>query len=372
MSGIYLHIPFCRQACTYCDFHFSTSLNNKSEVVKAILAEAALKKSYLGSPEISSIYFGGGTPSLLTERELADIMETLGSFFSWKSGIEITLEANPDDISTGALKDWQRLGINRLSIGLQSFNDEELKWMNRAHTAAESESSVKLAQDSGFGNISIDLIYGSKYQNLVSWKDTLNRAIALESQHVSAYNLTIENKTVLGLKHQKGAEPAVNEDLSSRQFLMMLDQFDSAGLVQYEISNFGKTGYFAVHNSNYWLQKKYLGLGPSAHSFNGTSRQWNVKNNGAYIKAIAAGTGFFEKEELSLNDRYNEYVLTRLRTIWGCDLSEIRTLFGEAILDHFTRGLEAVSRFVEEKNGVIFLNREGRLRADGIASDLFL
>jgi oxygen-independent coproporphyrinogen III oxidase len=372
VSGIYLHIPFCRQACNYCDFHFSTNLNNKGEVIQAILAEAALKKSYLGDPNIGSIYFGGGTPSLLSEGDLAGILETLAGFFSWPSGSEITLEANPDDISVKALKHWKSVGINRLSVGLQSFNDEELKWMNRAHTAAESLSSVKLAQDSGFGNISIDLIYGSRFQTLASWDATLKQAIALESQHVSAYNLTIEHKTALGLKHLKGTEPPVNEDLSSLQFLNMLEQFDSAGLVQYEISNFAKAGFMAVHNSNYWLQKKYLGLGPSAHSFNGLSRQWNVKSNAAYIKAIAAGEGFFEREELSLNDRYNEYVLTRLRTIWGCDLAEIRALFGETILAHFIKGLKDLNAFVEEKNGLIVLNREGRLRADGIASGLFL
>ena len=228
MSGIYIHIPFCRQACNYCDFYFSTQLNNKQHVVDTILKEIETRNSYLTERKIESIYFGGGTPSLLNRTELASILEALSRIYSWEHNIEITLEANPDDINAQLLANWRELGINRLSIGLQSFDNEELKWMNRLHDAGESSSSVKMAQDSGFGNISIDLIYGSRFQSLSSWEKTLEQAIALQTQHISSYNLTIENKTVLALKHQKGLEPAVNDILSSEQFLMMRNMLQNA------------------------------------------------------------------------------------------------------------------------------------------------
>ena len=371
MPGIYLHIPFCKQACNYCDFHFSTSLGTKGTVIAAMEQEIALRHTYLGGKEIESIYFGGGTPSLLSQRELAGLMGSLGRHFSWKKDIEITLEANPDDITPTALQDWKTLGINRLSIGLQSFNNEELRWMNRAHTAEESLSSVRMAQDMGFDNITIDLIYGSKFQDLASWENTLTRAIALGVPHISSYNLTIEPKTALGAKWKQGKEPLVDEGLSSAQFLLMLDLLGKAGFIQYEISNFGKDGFFARHNSNYWLGRHYLGLGPSAHSFNGISRQWNVKSNQQYLKALQEQGPFSEKEELSDKDRYNEYVLTRLRTIWGCDVNEMEGLFGPALTAHFKKAIQAAREFTEEKNGVFTLNKRGKLIADGLASDLF-
>jgi len=372
MSGIYIHIPFCKQACNYCDFYFSTSLGTKQTVISAIVKEIALRHSYASTKEAHSIYFGGGTPSLLSRSELQCLFDALQNHFLWDKNIEITLEANPDDINSQSLRDWQSLGINRLSVGVQSFNNEELKWMNRTHTAEESTSSVKMAQDVGFDNISIDLIYGSKFQTLLSWEDTLKKAVALGTQHISSYNLTIESKTVLGLKNKRGQEPSVNDELSSKQFLMMQGRLEAAGFVQYEISNFGKPGHFAVHNSNYWLQKNYLGLGPSAHSFDGLSRQWNLKNNAAYVKAIDDSTDFFEKEQLSISDRYNEYVLTRLRTIWGCDPSEIKKLFGQKIFEHFDTQIKLFAHFIELNNNSIVLNKEGQLKADGIASDLFL
>lgn len=371
MPGIYLHIPFCKQACNYCDFHFSTSLGTKETVIAAIRQEIDLRHSYLDEKQIDSIYFGGGTPSLLTQEELAGLMAGLAQHFSWKPDIEITLEANPDDITPAALQSWRALGINRLSIGLQSFNNEELRWMNRAHTAEESLSSVKLAQDKGFDNITIDLIYGSKFQSLASWENTLVAAIALGVPHISSYNLTIEPKTALGSRWKQGKEPLVDEGLSSAQFLLMLDLLGKAGFIQYEISNFGRSGFFAQHNSNYWLGRHYLGLGPSAHSFNGSSRQWNVKNNQQYIKALEEGQLFAEKEELSAKDRYNEYVLTRLRTIWGCDVNEMEPLFGTELALHFKKGIQAGREFVEEKNGVFTLNKRGKLIADRLASDLF-
>jgi oxygen-independent coproporphyrinogen-3 oxidase len=244
--------------------------------------------------------------------------------------------------------------------------------MNRAHTAVESVESVKLAQDHGFDNISVDLIYGSKFQDLAVWEQTLRKTLDLNTQHISSYNLTIEDKTVLGLKHQKGQEPGIDDRLSSRQFLLMLDVLENSGFTGYEISNFGKQGFYAVHNTNYWLQQPYLGLGPSAHSFNGKSRQWNVKNNSLYIKAFNENTSFFEKEDLSLHDRYNEYILTRLRTIWGCDEKEIEKLFGSELKKHFRAQVQFMRSFIKEKDGIITLNRDGKLRADGLSAELFI
>lgn len=372
MAGIYIHIPFCKQACTYCDFYFSTSLANKDLIIDAIIYEITIRNNYLQDKNIESIYFGGGTPSLLAKKDIARILEAVHSYFFWKKDIEITLETNPDDITSQNLKDWKEVGINRLSIGLQSFNNEELKWMNRAHDAQQSFSSVKMAQDFGFNNITIDLIYGSKFQTLQSWEDTLSRAISLNTQHISSYNLTIEPKTVLGVKQAKGFEPPVNDDLSSQQFQLMCNMLRDANFIHYEISNFGKENFFAVHNSNYWLQQAYLGLGPSAHSFDGVSRQWNVKNNNLYVRALQEGTVFFEKEILESKDRYNEYVLTRLRTIWGCDEREIDSLFGKEILLHFKQNIHLHHSFIIEKNGIYLLNERGKLQADGIASDLFI
>lgn len=341
-------------------------------MIGAIVQEVDQRNSYLETKTLNSIYFGGGTPSILSPPDFQRIFSALEKYFYWDRTCEITLEANPDDIHEAALNTWKDAGINRLSIGLQSFNDEELKWMNRAHTAKESLSAVKLAQDKGFGNITIDLIYGSKFQTLPVWEETLQKAIGLGTQHISAYNLTIENKTVLGANYKKGIEPAVNDDLSSRQFLVMMDELRKAGFRHYEISNFGKEGFFARHNSNYWLQQHYLGLGPSAHSFNGTSRQWNVRNNNLYVRALKENSSFFEREELSDKDRYNEYVLTRLRTMWGCDLGEIEILFGKEKALHFKSAAALQSEYMKKEKDIYTLNRQGKLRADGIASDLFI
>ena len=372
MAGVYIHIPFCKKACNYCDFHFSTHLASKPALVKALLYEIDIRKDYLISKRLKSIYFGGGTPSLLSQDELMQIISRLANYFTWDKSTEITLEANPDDITTEHLKMWKTSGINRLSIGLQSFNDEELKWMKRVHTAKESENSVKMAQDSGFNNISIDLIYGSKFQNVKSWDTTLNKAVRLNTQHVSAYNLTIENKTELGLKLQRGKEPGVDEYLSELQFKLLRECLKENGFIQYEVSNFGRENYFAQHNSSYWKQEPYLGVGPSAHSYNHYSRQWNVRNNALYIKGLELGQTYFETETLSTKNMFNEYVLTRLRTIWGCDTGEIAEKFGIVYAKHFKKKIEDYSKFFLIENNVYRLNEEGLLKADGLASDFFL
>lgn len=373
MQGIYLHIPFCRKACLYCDFHFSTQLKTKGILVDAICKEIELQKNFLEGKKIDTIYFGGGTPSVLEKNELEKIFNALSNYFNWDKNAEITLECNPDDLDKEKLKALKELGINRLSIGLQSFDDKELKWMNRLHTAAESEACVKLAQEIGFNNISIDLIYGSKFQTIENWKKTLEKAISLNVQHISSYNLTVEERTELGNAVLKGKENPVDEEKSSEQFLVMMNTLQANGFEHYEISNFAKKGFEAIHNTNYWKGAKYLGLGPSAHSFNGVSRQWNISNNALYVKAINEGTEFYETETLSKLNRYNEYILTRLRTKWGCDLNYIKTQFGEDFAEHFSETSKNYLPRSIQKNGTIYsLTTEGKLLADKIAMELFM
>jgi len=374
MSGIYIHIPFCKQACYYCDFHFSTSLQNKSSLVTSILSEMDMRLNYLPNKTINSIYFGGGTPSLLSEKESFLILEKIYKLYHVSNNAEITFECNPDDLSDEKLKELKRLEVNRLSIGLQSFDDEELIWMNRAHTAKESESSVKRAQDRGFENITIDLIYGSKFSNLSNWKKTLDKAINLNVKHISSYNLTIEEKTKLGHDYKVKKEVAIDDEKSSELFLEMIDRLEKNSFIQYEISNFGKEGFFSIHNSNYWKSEHYLGLGPSAHSFDGKSRQWNVSNNNLYIKYLSEKSEvYFEKEILTEKERFNEYVLTSLRTIWGVDLNYLKSNFSHDFITVFLNQIaeEIKLERVKVKDTTYTLTEKGKLLADKIASDLF-
>lgn len=375
MSGIYIHIPFCKQACNYCDFHFSTSLQNKEALVKSIVSELDFRREYLQDKSIETIYFGGGTPSLLSEKEAFLILEKIYKLYNVSNDAEITVECNPDDLSNEKLKELKRLEVNRLSIGLQSFNEEELVWMNRAHTAKESEASVKRAQDRGFDNITIDLIYGSKFSNLSNWKKTLAKAVSLDVKHISSYNLTIEEKTKLGHDFKAKKETAIDDEASSDMFLEMIDHLEKNGFIHYEISNFGKEGFFSTHNSNYWKGKHYIGLGPSAHSFDGVSRQWNIANNNAYIKRIADNTpDYFEKEILTETERFNEYILTSLRTIWGVDLNYLKASFNGDFIKLFLKQAEHYM-----SNGTIVVHKDtytltekGKLLADKIASELFM
>ncbi len=375
MSGIYIHIPFCKQACHYCDFHFSTSLQNKGLLVNSIISEIDLRLNYLPNKKIESIYFGGGTPSLLSEKETFLILEKIYKLYNVSKDVEITLECNPDDLTDEKLKELKRLEVNRLSIGLQSFDEEELIWMNRAHTAKESESSVKRAQDRGFENITIDLIYGSKFSNLANWKKTLNKAIALDVKHISSYNLTIEEKTKLGHDFKLKKEVAIDDEKSSELFIEMINRLEKNNFIHYEISNFGKEGFFSLHNSNYWKGEHYLGLGPSAHSFDGQSRQWNVSNNNIYIKRISENNeSYFEKEILTEKERFNEYVLTSLRTIWGIDLNYLSANFNTEFVKHY---LIQIEKYIKQETVVIndttyTLTEKGKLFADKIASELFV
>jgi oxygen-independent coproporphyrinogen-3 oxidase len=375
VSGIYIHIPFCKKACHYCDFHFSTSLQHKDALVKSILTEIDLRNHYLPDKQIETIYFGGGTPSLLSEKETFLILEKIYKLYTVSKNAEITFECNPDDLSDEKLKELMRLEINRLSIGLQSFDEEELIWMNRAHTAKESEASVKRAQDRGFENITIDLIYGSKFSTITNWKKTLDKAIALDVKHISSYNLTIEEKTKLGHDVKAKKEIAVDDEKSSEMFLEMIDRLEKNNFIQYEISNFGKEGFFSTHNSNYWKGQHYLGLGPSAHSFDGASRQWNVANNNLYIKQVAEkGDTYFEKEVLTEKERFNEYMLTSLRTIWGIDLNYLKANFNSDFVKTF---LTQIDIYIKQER--VFVNSntytltdKGKLLADKIASELFI
>lgn len=330
--------------------------------------------NYLPNKTIETIYFGGGTPSLLSEKEIFQILEKLYKLYNVSNNAEITLECNPDDLTDEKLKELKRLEINRLSIGLQSFDEEELIWMNRAHTAKESESSVKRAQDRGFENITIDLIYGSKFSNLTSWKKTLDKAIALQVPHISSYNLTIEEKTKLGHDFKIKKEAAIDDEKSLEMFLEMIDRLEKNDFIHYEISNFGKEGFFSKHNSNYWKGEHYIGLGPSAHSFDGTSRQWNVSNNNLYIKYLEEKSeAYFEKEILTETERFNEYILTSLRTIWGINLDYLKTNFSSDYAKNF---LNQIQEYIKQETVVVkdktyTLTEKGKLLADKIASELF-
>jgi oxygen-independent coproporphyrinogen III oxidase len=374
MAGIYLHIPFCKQACYYCNFHFSTSLKQKNGFLEALLKEMALQHAYLQGEMVETIYFGGGTPSLLTAAELQRIMTALYGYFTIDKAAEITLEANPDDITDEQLANWKAAGINRLSIGVQSFFGEDLQLMNRAHNAQQAIDCITRAQAAGFTNLTIDLIYGSPTLTDEKWKQNVQRAIDLQIPHLSCYALTVEPGTALQHLISKNKAPAVSSDDQARQFLLLMDWLRAAGYEHYEISNFALPGKRSRHNSAYWQGKHYLGLGPSAHSFNGVSRQWNVSNNARYIASLADGTVPFEKEDLTGTQQVNEYIMTSLRTIEGMDLQHIQQLAGAQA----SRSLQqSSSRYIQqqlirqEENRLI-LTEEGKLFADKIAAELFV
>lgn len=379
MAGIYLHIPFCRQACHYCNFHFSTSLKRKNDFVAALLKEMEGRRDYIGSATVETVYFGGGTPSLLSEEELQQILGRVRELFTLAPDAEITLEANPDDITVaGKLKAWKAAGINRLSVGIQSFFEADLQWMNRAHDAGQAANSIRMAQEEGFDNISVDLIYGGPTLPDGHWEKNVAQAVTSGISHLSCYALTVEPRTALDkMIHQKKKE-AVNPDDQARQFLLLMSWLAAAGYEHYEISNFSLPGHRSRHNSSYWQGKPYLGLGPSAHSYNGASRQWNVANNAQYIDGIFAGKLLFEKEELTLVQQLNEYIMISLRTMEGCDLQRVSDQFGEEKARELQeQAAPYISsgkiKLYEEpaKNPRLVLTQDGKLLADGIAADLF-
>lgn len=372
MAGIYIHIPFCKQKCSYCDFHFSTNLHNKSNLVKAINKELLLRKNEISQP-LETIYFGGGTPSILSEIELESIFETIFKNYSTQNLKEVTLEANPDDLNQEKLKFLKSTPINRLSIGVQSFFEEDLQLMNRAHNAQEAERSIKLVQDFGFDNITIDLIYGSSTTTNDMWMKNLQQAINLNVPHISSYALTVEEKTILDHQIKKGITKPVDEDRQNEQFQLLVDTLTSNNFIQYEISNFGKENYFSLHNSNYWKGIHYMGIGPSAHSYNGKSRAWNIANNTKYIQAINQNNLPQEIEVLNEAERFNEMIMIGLRTIYGINVDRINSEFSQPILDLFYQEINQLIKenlIIQQENKII-LKPESKFFADGIASRLF-
>ncbi|WP_309877894.1 radical SAM family heme chaperone HemW [Chryseobacterium rhizosphaerae] len=372
---IYIHIPFCKQKCSYCNFHFSTSLNFKDEMLQAMKTEMMLRKDELQNKTLQSLYFGGGTPSILSVDEIHSLIDEALKYFSFDKNIEITLEANPDDLDQRFVKQLAGTPVNRLSIGTQSFFEEDLKLMNRAHSASEAESSIKRAQDFGFENLSIDLIYGSPTSNLEIWKENLNKTIELEVPHISSYALTVEPKTALENWISKGKVTSPKEEEQNREFYYLSDFLKDNGFEHYEVSNFAKPGFYSRHNSAYWKYKEYLGIGPSAHSYNGFDvRSWNIANNPQYIKKLAAKNLAKEEELLSQEDQFNEMIMIGLRTIWGVDLSSLKNKFSDKVMDHFQTEIKSK---IEE--GILIIEKDHLkipekhwFMADGIASDLFL
>ncbi|MFB6455741.1 radical SAM family heme chaperone HemW [Chitinophaga sp. Hz27] len=374
MSGIYLHIPFCKQACYYCNFHFSTSMSQKDAMVKSILQEISLQQNYLGSDIIHTIYFGGGTPSLLSQSELQQILDRLRTHFTIAEDAEITLEANPDDLDPAKLQELKALGINRLSIGIQSFHEADLKWMNRAHNAQQAEDCIKNAQEAGFQNITIDLIYGGPGLSDEGWEYNVKKAIAFGIPHLSCYALTVEPGTALDHFIKKKKMEATDPEKAARHFEQLMRWTEAAGYEHYEISNFALPGWHSRHNSSYWKGLSYLGLGPSAHSFNGHSRQWNVANNSSYIKSIEKGEIPFELETLTAEMQFNEYIMTSLRTSAGCDIGWVEERFGADLAKELLNNCRQFIQksWMEEHGTSLRLTKAGRLFADGIASDLFI
>ena len=368
MAGIYIHIPFCRQACHYCNFHFSTSLRYKNELVAALLKETADRKDYIQGDEVETIYFGGGTPSLLPAEDISSLANIFRNLFKITADAEWTLEANPDDITEEKLLQWKASGINRLSIGVQSFFEEDLAWMNRAHTASQAIHNLQLAREH-FDNISIDLIYGTPQMTASKWESNIKQAINLQIPHLSCYALTVEPKTPLFKMIEEHRSPNTDPEKQSEQFMVLMHRLEAAGLEHYEISNFAKPGFRSRHNSSYWQGKKYLGLGPSAHSFDGVSRQWNVANNSRYIDAVNNSIMAYEKEILTSTQKINEHIMIALRTMEGIALDKFD--------DSARNQLKISSRkFIEngllvEINNSLVLTKEGKLLADGIAASLF-
>lgn len=372
MAGIYIHIPFCRQACHYCDFHFSTNLKLQDEMVRAIGKEITNRRDYLNK-QIHTIYFGGGTPSILSTEQIAYLLEVVNESFNVDVSAEISLEANPEDLTSTKAKDLFKAGINRLSIGIQTFDDSKLTWMNRIHNAHESMHAFENVRVAGFRNISLDLIYAIPDHSQEKWESDLKAVVDLQPEHISLYGLTIEDKTVFGKWEQSNKLVQVPEDEAASQYLFAIEYLKSRGYIQYEVSNFGKDGFHSRHNHSYWSGIPYLGVGPGAHSYDGKSRRFNVRNNPKYIRAIKAGKSYFESEQLSETQRINEQILTQLRTAQGLNLQKIRNEAGEGLETLHLEFIEQVHQqgLIEIKDGFLSLKPRGFLVADEIALKLF-
>ncbi|POY37256.1 coproporphyrinogen III oxidase [Flavobacterium alvei] len=372
MSGIYIHIPFCKQACHYCDFHFSTSMKKKDEMVLALAKEIQMRKSEFKDEVVETIYFGGGTPSRLQIADLRLQLDAIYENYKVAKNPEITLEANPDDLSEDYLIELSRIGINRLSIGIQSFFEEDLMMMNRAHNSVEAKKCLELATKY-FDNISLDLIYGIPEMSNEKWKQNIETALSFGIPHISSYALTVEPKTALNKLIQTGKIAQLKDEVAEAHFQILVEMLENNGFIHYELSNFGKENYFSKNNSAYWLGKKYIGIGPSAHSYDGISRSWNVSNNTLYLKSLEENKLPNEIEILSTNDRYNEYIMTGLRTIWGVSLDRILDEFGNEYLNYLQKQAQ---KFINDEllfveNNILKPTPKGKFLTDGIASDLF-
>jgi oxygen-independent coproporphyrinogen-3 oxidase len=372
MSGIYIHIPFCKQACHYCDFHFSTSMKKKDEMVLALVKEIQMRKNEFENETIETIYFGGGTPSRLPIADLRLQIDSIYKNYKVSENPEITLEANPDDLSEDYLIELSKIGINRLSIGIQSFFEDDLQLMNRAHNSAEAKECLEIATQY-FDNISLDLIYGIPGMSNEKWKQNIETALSFGIPHISSYALTVEPKTALNKLIQTGKIAKPNDEVAEAHFQILVETLEKNGFIHYELSNFGKENYFSKNNSAYWLGKKYIGIGPSAHSYDGISRSWNVSNNAMYLKSLGENKLPNEIEILSKTDRYNEYIMTGLRTIWGVSLDRITTEFGNDYLDYLQKQSQ---KFINDgllsiEKSILKPTPKGKFLTDGIASDLF-
>ncbi len=374
MAGIYVHIPFCKKLCNYCDFYHVITTKDHSAFLKALLREAELRQDYAGNEPISTIYFGGGTPSVLSVKELEIVLDYVKTRFSAEPSCEITIELNPDDITPEYLKGLKKLGFNRISLGIQSWRDEDLKMLNRRHTGLQATEALKDTLKAGFENVTIDLIYGIPGMSLKEWESNLDRTLTYDIKHLSAYHLTIEPGTVFGRMKEKGLFEEMDEEKSNAEFNILVRKTESAGFIHYEISNFGKPGYFSVHNTNYWKQVPYIGLGPSAHSFNVYSRQWNISDLKKYIRYVNDGTAFFKKEDLDLKTRFNEYIMTSLRTMWGIDLEYLERTFEKESYDYV---INLSGKFIDygmmklDKKNLVLTN-QGKMISDNIISEFMM
>jgi oxygen-independent coproporphyrinogen-3 oxidase len=374
MAGIYIHIPFCKTLCSYCDFYHVVSRSDNRAFIDALVKESAIRREYIGNEVISTVYIGGGTPSLLSVKEIQSILDNIRKLYSVEENCEMTMEMNPDDIGKDYLNDLKYSDINRISLGIQSWRDSDLKLLNRRHNVAQAVYALEETIKTGFKNITIDLIYGIPGLTSQDWSSNLDFSFSFDIKHLSAYHLTIEPGTVFGKMKEKGLLSEIEEEESNTQFHILIDKAESAGFVHYEISNFGKPGFFSMHNSNYWKQVNYLGLGPSAHSFNGYSRQWNVRDVKKYIKAINSGSLLFEREELDKRTRFNEYIMTSLRTMWGIDLDYVERTFDKEGYDYI---VNLAGKFIDyglmkpDKKTLILTN-QGKMISDNVISELML
>ena len=374
MAGIYIHIPFCRKLCFYCDFYHIISSDENSAFVDALLKETSLRQDYLGTEPVSTIYFGGGTPSLFSIKELGAIINQINKLFRVEQNCEITIELNPDDVNPDYLAGLKKLNINRISLGIQSWRDSDLRMLNRRHDSAQATMALKETFKTGFENVTIDLIYGIPGMSIHEWASNLDISFSFDIKHLSAYHLTFETGTVFGKMLEKGLITEIDEEESTSLFNILIEKAESAGFIHYEISNFGKSGYFSIHNSNYWKQVIYLGLGPSAHSFNGYSRQWNVRDLKGYIKSVNDGKSFFKREELDTKARFNEYIMTSLRTMWGIDLEYVERTFEKEGYDYVVNlsgKFKDYGLMKQDKNTLVLTN-QGKMISDNIISEFMM